>query len=71
MSSAEVVAYYHDLWHVEQAFRISKSDDLPSHPGSHQGPHARLLYGLDDGQIPGDQYETIITPDPERALAGS
>ena len=26
MSSAEVVAYYHDLWHVEQAFRMSKSD---------------------------------------------
>ena len=26
MSSAEEVAYYHDLWQVEQAFRMSKSD---------------------------------------------
>lgn len=26
LSSAEVVAYYRDLWHVEQAFRMSKSD---------------------------------------------
>ncbi len=26
ISSAEVVAYYRDLWHVEQAFRMSKSD---------------------------------------------
>ena len=26
MSSADVVAYYRDLWHVEQAFRMSKSD---------------------------------------------
>ena len=25
-SSADVVAYYRDLWHVEQAFRMSKSD---------------------------------------------
>ena len=26
LSNAEVVACYHDLWHVEQAFRMSKSD---------------------------------------------
>ena len=26
LASAEVVAYYRDLWHVEQAFRMSKSD---------------------------------------------
>ncbi|MBW6509986.1 MAG: IS1634 family transposase [Desulfuromonadales bacterium] len=26
LSNAEIVAYYRDLWHVEQAFRISKSD---------------------------------------------
>ena len=26
MSNAEVIAYYKDLWHVEQAFRMSKSD---------------------------------------------
>lgn len=26
MSNAEIVAYYRDLWHVEQAFRMSKSD---------------------------------------------
>ena len=26
MPAAEVIASYHDLWHVEQSFRISKSD---------------------------------------------
>ena len=26
LSNTEIVAYYHDLWHVEQAFRMSKSD---------------------------------------------
>lgn len=26
MTNAEVMGYYHDLWHVEQAFRMSKSD---------------------------------------------
>ena len=26
MSNAEVITYYKDLWHVEQAFRMSKSD---------------------------------------------
>ncbi len=26
LSGTEVIAYYHDLWHVEQAFRMSKSD---------------------------------------------
>ena len=45
--------------------------DLSPHPGSHQGPYAHLLHGLDDGQIPGDQYEAIITAGPERALAGA
>ena len=35
MSSAEVIAYYHDLWHVEQAFRMSKSD-LQARPIFHR-----------------------------------
>ncbi len=26
LTNAEIVAYYRDLWHVEQAFRMSKSD---------------------------------------------
>ena len=26
MPAAEVVAKYHDLWHVEKSFRMSKSD---------------------------------------------
>ena len=25
-SNQEVIAYYHQLWHVEQSFRMSKSD---------------------------------------------
>lgn len=26
LSDQEILAYYHDLWHIEQAFRMSKSD---------------------------------------------
>lgn len=26
LSNEQVMAYYHDLWHVEQAFRVSKTD---------------------------------------------
>jgi transposase len=39
MSSAEVIAYYHDLWHVEQAFRMSKSD-LQARPIFHRTQEA-------------------------------
>ena len=35
LSSAEVIAYYRDLWHVEQAFRMSKSD-LQARPIFHR-----------------------------------
>jgi len=35
LSNQEVVAYYHDLWHVEQAFRMSKSD-LQARPIYHR-----------------------------------
>ncbi|WP_303680774.1 transposase, partial [Pelodictyon luteolum] len=35
MSSANVISYYRDLWHVEQAFRMSKSD-LQSRPIFHR-----------------------------------
>ena len=26
MSAAEVIGSYHDLWHIEQSFRMSKTD---------------------------------------------
>ena len=29
MPAAEVIAKYHDLWHVEKSFRMSKSDFAP------------------------------------------
>lgn len=35
MSAAEVVSSYHDLWHVEQSFRMSKSD-LAARPIFHR-----------------------------------
>ncbi|MEE9905679.1 MAG: IS1634 family transposase [Chlorobium sp.] len=35
MSSADVISYYRDLWHVEQAFRMSKSD-LQARPIFHR-----------------------------------
>jgi len=35
LSNSQVIAYYHELWHVEQAFRVSKSD-LQTRPIFHQ-----------------------------------
>jgi len=35
LSDQEVVAHYHDLWHIEQAFRMSKSD-LQARPIFHR-----------------------------------
>ncbi|MEW6509141.1 MAG: transposase [Bacteroidota bacterium] len=35
LSNSEVIKCYHDLWHVEQAFRMSKSD-LASRPVFHR-----------------------------------
>ena len=35
LTNEDVVAYYHDLWHVEQAFRMSKSD-LQARPIYHR-----------------------------------
>ncbi|ARM30481.1 transposase [Prosthecochloris sp. HL-130-GSB] len=35
LSSAKVIEYYQDLWHVEQAFRMSKSD-LQARPIFHR-----------------------------------
>jgi len=35
MPAAEVIASYHDLWHVEQSFRMSKSD-LAARPIHHR-----------------------------------
>ncbi len=39
ISGAEIVAYYRDLWHVEQAFRMSKSD-LKARPIFHRTQEA-------------------------------
>lgn len=35
MSAAEVIAKYHDLWHVERSFRMSKTD-LEARPMFHR-----------------------------------
>lgn len=35
LSNTQVIEYYHELWHVEQAFRVSKSD-LQTRPIFHQ-----------------------------------
>ena len=39
LTSTEVIAYYRDLWHVEQAFRMSKSD-LQARPIFHRTQEA-------------------------------
>ena len=58
LTSAEIVTYYRDLWHVEQAFRMSKSD-LRARPIFHNTKEAILTHVLicfmaliDDGQVP-------------------
>lgn len=35
LSNTQIIEYYHELWHVEQAFRVSKSD-LQTRPIFHQ-----------------------------------
>lgn len=35
LSNSQVIEYYHELWHVEQAFRVSKTD-LQTRPIFHQ-----------------------------------
>lgn len=57
LSSVNVIAYYRDLWHVEQTLRHEHAgpagtDNLPSGLGIHQDPQAHLLHGVADGQIP-------------------
>jgi transposase len=45
LSNEEIIAYYHDLWHVEQAFRMSKTD-LKARPifhHSHDAIRAHVL----------------------------
>ena len=39
MPPSDIVGYYHDLWHIEQAFRISKSD-LKTRPIFHRTEEA-------------------------------
>ena len=45
LSGSEVIAYYHDLWHVEQAFRMSKSD-LRARPIFHHTQEAIRVHVL-------------------------
>lgn len=39
LSDAQVIAHYHDLWHVEKAFRMTKSD-LAARPIFHHREHS-------------------------------
>lgn len=45
LSNTQVIEYYHELWHVEQAFRVSKSD-LQTRPIFHQTHQAIKAYVL-------------------------
>lgn len=44
-SNEQVIAYYHELWHVEQAFRMSKSD-LKARPIFHYSHDAIRAHAL-------------------------
>ena len=56
ISNEQVVSYYHDLWRIEQAFRISKTD-LKTRPIFHYAhdaiqAHVLLCFnGTDDRKI--------------------
>jgi transposase len=39
LSNEQVISYYHELWHVEQGFRMSKTD-LKTRPIFHHASHA-------------------------------
>lgn len=45
LSNEQVIAYYHELWHIEQGFRMSKTDlkTRPIFHHSHQAIEAHLL----------------------------
>lgn len=45
LSNEKVIAYYHELWHVEQSFRMSKTDlkTRPIFHHTHQAIRAHLL----------------------------
>ena len=59
LSNNQVIEYYHGLWHVEQAFRMSKTD-LKTRPIFHYvhdaiRAHVLLCFmALDDGEILGN-----------------
>ena len=50
MGTDEVIASYHELWHVEQSFRMTRArpenpPDLPPHPRRDQGVGGRVGAG--------------------------
>ena len=45
LSNKEIIVYYHELWHVEQAFRISKTD-LKARPIFHYSHDAIRAHAL-------------------------
>ena len=61
MGADEVIASYHELWHVEQSFRMTRArpenpPDLPPHPRRDQGVGGRVGAGA-------------VTPRPRAAQA--
>ena len=64
LSNAEIISHYKNLWHVEQAFRISKSDlkaktHLPLQRISHKSSSANLLHGISNRQIYRNQNQLL------------
>lgn len=58
MPAAEVISSYHDLWHVEQSFRMSKSD-LAARPIFHRTrdateAHLTIVFAAADRTISKD-----------------
>ena len=66
LSNDQVIEYYHGLWHVEQAFRMSKTDlkTRPIFHYEHEAIRAHVLVcfmGLYKGEVLRDQNGIIFT----------
>ena len=65
MPAAEVIASYHDLWRVEQSFRMSKSDfgctaDLPLLEGLDRGPPHHRVHRPRDRPRPTSPHRLVV-----------
>ena len=69
LSNQMVIDRYHQLWHIEQSFRMSKFDlqtrpIIPSKTRSNHGSRTDLFCRSDSRKIPGNNHQIIIEGNP-------